>query len=378
MVLAVLSLLVAGLVLVRGPIARAMPATAPLFEALGMKARTTDLAIEGVHSQAAFQGETPVLTVTGAVRNAASAAQPAPPIRVRLKDRAGKIVAQRTATPADAAVPAHATRYFAVIVPNPPSTSAGLEVDFTAEPAPAKEPKPNRRTTDMADPTVLLTEAEIAGRVEALAQAMAPRLDDETVAVCLLTGGLWFCADLTRALARNGRRVRFDALWLASYRDERVSTGRCEVRADLQRPLVGRKALVVDDVFDTGLSLSEAARLVRDAGAAEVLTCVFARKPWPTPRAIEPDFVAWEAPPASWSATAWTPPAPCAACPMSGRWTRSRGSGRAAEIPLPALQQLISGEPLRRRCSPAATGSAGDPVRRKSVGRLAGARRLRP
>jgi hypoxanthine phosphoribosyltransferase len=148
----------------------------------------------------------------------------------------------------------------------------------------------------MADPTVLLTEAEIAGRVEALAQAMAPRLDDETVAVCLLTGGLWFCADLTRALARNGRRVRFDALWLASYRDERVSTGRCEVRADLQRPLVGRKALVVDDVFDTGLSLSEAARLVRDAGAAEVLTCVFARKPWPTPRAIEPDFVAWEAP----------------------------------------------------------------------------------
>jgi hypoxanthine phosphoribosyltransferase len=148
----------------------------------------------------------------------------------------------------------------------------------------------------MADPTVLLTEAEIAGRVEALALAMAPRLDDETVAVCLLTGGLWFCADLTRALARHGRRVRFDALWLASYKDERVSTGRCEVRADLQRPLVGRKALVVDDVFDTGLSLSEAARLVRDAGAAEVLTCVFARKPWPTPRAIEPDFVAWEAP----------------------------------------------------------------------------------
>jgi hypoxanthine phosphoribosyltransferase len=69
------------------------------------------------------------------------------------------------------------------------------------------------------------------------------------------------------------------------------------VRADLQRPLAGRTALVVDDVFDTGLSLSEAARLVRDAGAAEVLTCVFARKPWPTPRAIEPDFVAWEAPP---------------------------------------------------------------------------------
>jgi hypoxanthine phosphoribosyltransferase len=150
----------------------------------------------------------------------------------------------------------------------------------------------------MADPTpaVLLSEAEVAGRVEAIARVVAPRIDDETVAVCLLTGGLWFCSDLMRALSRLGRNVRFDALWLASYRDARVSAGRCEVRADLQRPLVGRKALIVDDVIDTGLSLSEAARLVRDAGAAEVLTCVFARKPWPEPRAIEPEFVAWEAP----------------------------------------------------------------------------------
>ncbi len=145
-------------------------------------------------------------------------------------------------------------------------------------------------------PTVLLPEAEVAARVEALAQVIAPQIDDETVAVCLLTGGLWFCADLMRALSRARRNVGFDAIWLASYGDERASRGRCEVRADLQRPLAGRTALVIDDVFDTGLSLSEAARLVRDAGAARVLTCVFASKPWPTARAIEPDFVAWEAP----------------------------------------------------------------------------------
>ena len=126
------------------------------------------------------------------------------------------------------------------------------------------------------EPTVLLSEAEVARRVAALAEAIAPRIDDDTVAICLLTGGLWFCSDLMRALARLGRHVRFDALWLASYGDERASLGRCEVRADLQRPLSGRRALIVDDVIDTGRSLSEAARLVRDSGAAEVLTCVFA------------------------------------------------------------------------------------------------------
>ncbi|MFZ4608115.1 MAG: phosphoribosyltransferase, partial [Caulobacter sp.] len=142
-------------------------------------------------------------------------------------------------------------------------------------------------------PSVLITEAEVAERVAAVAALIAPRIDDETVMVCLLTGGLWFAADLTRALARLGRHVHFDALWLSSYRDERHSYGRCEVRADLQRPVLGRKALIVDDVFDTGLSLSEAARLVKDAGAAEVLTAVFASKPWPTEREHKVDFVAW-------------------------------------------------------------------------------------
>jgi len=145
-------------------------------------------------------------------------------------------------------------------------------------------------------PTILLDQEQIALRVEALAKVIAPKIDDDTVAVCLLTGGIWFAADLTRALARAGRSVRFDALWLSSYRDERASLGRCEVRADLQRPMAGRKALIVDDVFDTGLSLSEAVRLVADAGASEVWTAVFARKPWPEQRALEPDFVAWEAP----------------------------------------------------------------------------------
>lgn len=153
----------------------------------------------------------------------------------------------------------------------------------------------------MADPqpahgTVLLTEAEVAARVADLARRIAPRIDDDTVAAVLLTGGIWFAADLTRALAREGRTVRFDALWLSSYGDDKTSRGRIEVRAPFQREMRGRRVLILDDVFDTGLSLAEAARLAGEAGASEVLTCVFARKPWPEPRAIAPDFVGWEAP----------------------------------------------------------------------------------
>ena len=149
---------------------------------------------------------------------------------------------------------------------------------------------------DTPTPTVLLPEVEVARIVADLARRIAPVTDDETVAAVLLTGGLWFAADLTRALSRIGRNLRFDALWLASYGDEKESRGKIDVYAPFQRPIAGRKVLILDDVFDTGLSLAEAVRIAREAGAAEVLTCVFAKKPWPLPRAPEPDFVGWEAP----------------------------------------------------------------------------------
>ena len=123
---------------------------------------------------------------------------------------------------------------------------------------------------DAAVPTVLLAEDEIAARVEALADRIAPRIDDDTVAVCLLTGGLWFAADLMRALARRGRHPLFDALWIASYGDDKRTSGRVIVRAGLQRSVEGRQVLLLDDVFDSGLSIAEAAKIVGDAGARAV------------------------------------------------------------------------------------------------------------
>ncbi|MBV9508899.1 MAG: phosphoribosyltransferase [Caulobacteraceae bacterium] len=142
----------------------------------------------------------------------------------------------------------------------------------------------------------LLSPEAVAGRIEALAEAVAPRIDDETVAVVLLTGAIWFAADLLRALDRRGVRPLFDALWLSSYADEKASSGTVVVRAGLQRPVAGRKVLLLDDVVESGLSLVEAARLMREAGASEVLSAVFACKPWPKGRLLEPDFAGWQAP----------------------------------------------------------------------------------
>ena len=142
----------------------------------------------------------------------------------------------------------------------------------------------------------LLSAEQVGARVEALADRLAPRLAHEAVGVCLLMGGLWFAADLTRALARRGRPLTYDALWLSSYGQGTESAGVCQRLAGPQRSLEGRQALIIDDVADSGVSLDEAVRILRAAGASEVLTCVFARKPAPGLRAIEPDDFAWDAP----------------------------------------------------------------------------------
>lgn len=146
------------------------------------------------------------------------------------------------------------------------------------------------------DREVLLTASEIGARIEALADRIAPEIDDETVCVTLLTGGMWFAADLTRALHTRGRDALCDGLWLASYGDEHATSGSVKMIAGLQRDITGRKVLLIDDVIDSGLSLAEAVRICREAGASAVLSAVFARKPWDTPRPVEPDFAAWDAP----------------------------------------------------------------------------------
>ena len=105
----------------------------------------------------------------------------------------------------------------------------------------------------------LLSEVEVAARVEAVAARIAPVIDDETVVVCLL--------DRRPVVHRRpdparwpvlGRTTPFDALWPSSYADGRASQGEVVIHAGLQRPLDGRSVLLVDDVFDSGLSLARA------------------------------------------------------------------------------------------------------------------------
>jgi hypoxanthine phosphoribosyltransferase len=141
---------------------------------------------------------------------------------------------------------------------------------------------------------VLYSAAAIAARVETLAEEVAPRLGDDATVIALLQGAMPFAVDLMRALARRDVHPLLDGLWLESYRDARESSGRVVVRADVSRPLAGRRVLILDDVFDSGRTIAFARAHVLAKGAAAVAACALIRKPLAADEPIE--HVGFDAP----------------------------------------------------------------------------------
>lgn len=142
----------------------------------------------------------------------------------------------------------------------------------------------------------LLTAEDVLSRVDSIAEKIAPRLrTGDWTGVVILLGATPFAADLLRALARRDIDVGFDALWLESYHDERQSSGRIVVRADISRSVKGRGVILIDDVYDTGRTIAFARTHMLTKGAREVMTVVFARKPEAVMEGL--DAWAWDAPP---------------------------------------------------------------------------------
>jgi predicted Zn finger-like uncharacterized protein len=137
--------LIAGLIAFRAQVVNVLPASQKAYAGLGLPVAA--LAIEKVHAEPAFQGGRPVLSVTGQLHNLRDDAAEAPALRVSLLDRFGKPVATKVARPIDAAVPPHATRYFAITLVDPPAAIHDLQVTFeptgkAGTAAPAVKPTP--------------------------------------------------------------------------------------------------------------------------------------------------------------------------------------------------------------------------------------------
>ncbi len=118
---------------------------------------------------------------------------------------------------------------------------------------------------------VLFSQAQIAERVEELAQEIAPRKPD--IAVPILIGAFVFAADLLRALSRRGLSLPAEFVWLRCY-DGKTASADMSVLAGPGENVRGRAVLLIDGVLDRGTTIVKARALLKEAGAKSVLTAV--------------------------------------------------------------------------------------------------------
>ncbi len=142
---------------------------------------------------------------------------------------------------------------------------------------------------------VLLTEQQIRERIEEMAQELMEEYGDkEPVFVGVLKGVVVFYSDFIRAFKGH---CQLDFMWVSSYSGTE-STGNMLVRQDVTADLTGRHVVILEDIYDTGNSLSFVYNHILSKKPASLKICTLLdkpsrRKPGVT---LKADYVGYEIP----------------------------------------------------------------------------------
>jgi len=139
---------------------------------------------------------------------------------------------------------------------------------------------------------IIITEEEIKKRVAELgAQITQDYKDSGLFVICILKGATVFMSDLIRQIKIP---LEVDFMSLSSYGASTKTSGAVRMLRDLDREIVGKHILVVEDIVDTGLTLSylKANLLVRKPASLRI--CTFLDKPSRRQVDLQPDYCGME------------------------------------------------------------------------------------
>lgn len=141
---------------------------------------------------------------------------------------------------------------------------------------------------------VLLTEEQIHARLDELASAIdADYQGKEILLVGVLKGAIMVMADLSRRLHSQ---VQMDWMAVSSYGSGTRSSGVVRILKDLETDLTERHVLIVEDIVDSGLTLSWLLGNLRSRGAADVQVATLLRKPDAAKVDMEVRYVGFDIP----------------------------------------------------------------------------------
>jgi hypoxanthine phosphoribosyltransferase len=146
----------------------------------------------------------------------------------------------------------------------------------------------------MQQPAELLSADAIQSRVEELGAQIAREYAGKSlVLLCVLKGSFVFAADLSRAIDIP---LRVEFLGVRSYGDDTRSSGVVQITQDLTRPIAGEHVVLVEDIVDTGLTLSYLREQLLARGPASVKVCALLHKPTRIVNPVHIDYLGFTVP----------------------------------------------------------------------------------
>lgn len=144
----------------------------------------------------------------------------------------------------------------------------------------------------MFSPDVLISEDELALRIEALGRAITDDFQgEELIVVCVLKGAFMFCSDLVQKIKLP---VKLEFISLSSYGDATKSSGEVKLAMDLTGSIDGKNVLVVEDIVDTGLTLTYLLKLLKGRNPKNVRLASLLHKPCKTTHPVPIDYLGFE------------------------------------------------------------------------------------
>ena len=141
---------------------------------------------------------------------------------------------------------------------------------------------------------VLISHQQIRERTEELGRQITEDYDGkDPLLICILKGGLMFLADLMREVDLP---LEIDFIAVSSYGDSTESSGVVRILMDLERNIEGRHVLIVEDIIDTGRTLSYIIENLRTRGPASIKVCTLLDKPARRELEIPIDYVGFTIP----------------------------------------------------------------------------------
>jgi hypoxanthine phosphoribosyltransferase len=145
---------------------------------------------------------------------------------------------------------------------------------------------------------IVVTEEQLQGKINDLAKQVAADYaeHDSVLLVGVLKGAFVFMADFARALGRQSRRVEVEFMAVSSYGQRVSSSGVVRILKDLDRSVEGRDVLVVEDIIDSGLTLSWLLKNLRSRNPASLEVLALFRKPEAITVDIDVRYVGFDIP----------------------------------------------------------------------------------